>query len=1314
MMLHNPMKSNLCFDDGGGTDPGATRFVMWHCNNDSPNQHFEIMPRAAIMEERRQKRIAAGLDDEIDLLNSGQKIMLRVRGKDNLCVDDGGGRWNGATKFNDQLCDPTSLNQVFTYDAKTRQFRSVSKPGLCMDDGGAWNAAGSQAHLWDCDPNNQNQWFVWDEDTMMLRNPVKQNLCFDDGGGTAPGQTKYVLWFCDNNNVNQHFEILSHAKMVEEKKNRLIAAGLDDDVDLLNSGQPIMLRVRGKNNLCIDDGGGRWNGATKFVNQKCSPSSQNQLFTYDPSTRQFRSVNKPNLCMDDGGGWNAAETTAHLWDCDPNNQNQWFVWDENTMMIRNPAKNNLCFDDGGGMTPGASRYWLWTCDNNNPNQHFEVVSAASMMEEMKKERIAAGNTAVDILSTGQEVLLRVRGKDNLCVDDGGGYSSGETKFVDQPCDPDSPNQIFTYNSMTHQFQSSYKPGMCIDDGGAWNAAGSQAHLWQCDPNNQNQWFVMDDDTLMLHNPVKENLCFDDGGGTSPGATRYVLWFCSDDNPNQHFEVLPRAAMLEEKRKKLSAAGIDNNINLLMSGQSIMLRVRGKNNVCVDDGGGHGNGETQFSAQQCDPTSPNQIFSYDASTHQLRSINKPGMCMDDGGGWGPGQTPALARLWACDPSNENQWFILDQDNMMFRNPVKDNLCLDDGSNHPLMKFWLNNCDTNSQNQHFEIISPASIPGIGAPNPDRLGMKFLNILQSGNQVLIRSHSRNLCLDDGGGHSSGETKFVYQPCDPNSPNQIFSYDVNAREFRSVNKGGMCLDDGGGWVAGASTAHLWQCDPGNENQWFELDPDTLMLHSPAKPGLCFGDDGGMMNNFLLWDCNIDSPNQQFEILSRPWGTFYGNDQLLPPGPIEIDQPQPIDGGGMVVPPPDIAIDEPVRYGTDQHWEGAPAGSFGTPEGIPHDNELPPSGPLVLPDQIDEHLPPPDVPVVAKADMPFVTYGDGDWNLLAPSNDTVSLVNADDSTAISAAEIFKYLQTLKDRADMEHEVMMYRYKRTYQCASAGLQTLAKDAVTPDEYHVLVQWMYDHCAAGATDVAPIENPSPPLTDDQLKLDDVAPLVDDTDVKRQYMTKLEFYYEIKNHYALKSEELVGDAAVANLRAAETEKLEKKLADCIEEASERYGYKQDNMPNNSKDHLKDAISHVSGRTPPKPNMLRLQCLLSTGEDVRVVTIEVSPDERISELQARLVEKLNSESWAKPDTVMKLYHVQHQQLTYRQDPTTKLEVLFLDGDKISRSDAATGIVRQKATQLVPWALVSWYFQDQTFIFPDAIDIVVVSGEDADEEIA
>ncbi|GMF90668.1 unnamed protein product [Phytophthora fragariaefolia] len=229
-----------------------------------------------------------------------------------------------------------------------------------------------------------------------------------------------------------------------------------------------MLRVRGKNNLCADDGGGRSNGATKFVDMTCDPNSPNQIFTYDMQTHQFKSVNKPGLCMDDGGGWNAGETAAHLWECDPNNQNQWFTLDKNNM-LRNPVKPNLCFDDGGGMNPGETRYWLWSCDDSNPNQHFEIIAPSSLPAPQPDTN--------DLLSSGQPVMLRVRGKNSLCADDGGGRSNGATKFVDMTCDPNSPNQIFTYDMQTHQFKSVNKPGLLVHSGQEQHASQpSEAEL----------------------------------------------------------------------------------------------------------------------------------------------------------------------------------------------------------------------------------------------------------------------------------------------------------------------------------------------------------------------------------------------------------------------------------------------------------------------------------------------------------------------------------------------------------------------------------------------------------------------------------------------------------------------------------------------------------------------------------------------------------------------------------------------------------------------------------------------------------------------
>ncbi|KAG2770560.1 hypothetical protein PC129_g13915 [Phytophthora cactorum] len=153
----------------------------------------------------------------------------------------------------------------------------------------------------------------------------------------------------------------------------------------------------------------------------------------------------------------------------------------------------------------------------------------------------------------------------------------------------------------------------------------------------------------------------------------------------------------------------------------------------------------------------------------------------------------------------------------------------------------------------------------------------------------------------------------------------------------------------------------------------------------------------------------------------------------------------------------------------------------------------------------------------------------------------------------------------------MYRYKRTFGCVSAGLQTLATDSVMTDEYDVLVRWMYEHCAAESTEIA--LSLLPPLPKRDVNSDDAAPLVDDspTDVTRHYMTKMDFYYQIKNHFTQTIEKLDGDVAGTHLRSEEKNEQQKKTVDCIEKAVARFGYRE-NAATETTPQLKTAISWV----------------------------------------------------------------------------------------------------------------------------------------------
>ncbi|KAG3093950.1 hypothetical protein PI124_g16895 [Phytophthora idaei] len=57
----------------------------------------------------------------------------------------------------------------------------------------------------------------------------------------------------------------------------------------------------------------------------------------------------------------------------------------------------------------------------------------------------ARSTDESALLSGQEVLLRVSVKPNLCADDGGSLKPDESAFTGQPCNLSNLNQLFIYN-----------------------------------------------------------------------------------------------------------------------------------------------------------------------------------------------------------------------------------------------------------------------------------------------------------------------------------------------------------------------------------------------------------------------------------------------------------------------------------------------------------------------------------------------------------------------------------------------------------------------------------------------------------------------------------------------------------------------------------------------------------------------------------------------------------------------------------------------------------------------------------------------------
>ncbi|TMW56877.1 hypothetical protein Poli38472_006887 [Pythium oligandrum] len=369
----------------------------------------------------------------------------------------------------------------------------------------------------------------------------------------------------------------------------------------------------------------------------------------------------------------------------------------------------------------------------------------------------------------------------------------------------------------------------------------------------------------------------------------------------------------------------------------------------------------------------------------------------------------------------------------------------------------------------------------------------------------------------------------------NQIFAWDAGMKRLRSYKKN-LCLDDGGG-ATGASTKFvLWNCDAKNPNQDFVFDKSTLLFRQPNKPGLCM-DDGGCNSSgqtkLVLWTCDVYNQNQHFEfVLTSP---------PLTPAPVPTIQP-------TFVPAP--VPTGPVTFGP------APV-----PTNPSSDEPAPvPTGPVTFEPAPVPTPQPTFLPLTLEPDQNSTgSLGDlvdGDWNLLAPSHLTIGEVNSDSSDEITSAEIFKYLIGIKNQAEQKYKSTMYKYRRTLKCATAGLSALSKDVVNADEYHGLVTWMYKHCDEGYTD-------QPEKRENESGSSSSGPKV------HTYMTKLEFYYAIKDHFANERSDLLGVAEAARLRSGIATAERMKLLSCIEEASSRFGrYKEYELP----EHFQNAIKWV----------------------------------------------------------------------------------------------------------------------------------------------
>ena len=219
----------------------------------------------------------------------------------------------------------SKYNQLFRYDEDGMSLVSAMDTNMCLDANKAVVSGKSSMKLDFCQYNNIDQTFLYNATAKTFHNPYKHNLCIDDSTGSSAMASstagEFALRSCDSNSVSQQLDVVRRADLM---------AALPPLPPALQQGRTIMLRVRGKQNLCLDDGGG-------------TDTLQTELWGVALDVKELLAAIPPlPTAMQDNGDF---------------------------LLRVAGATNSVCVDDGGGVASNQSSVWDWACGYQKYTTH---------------------------------------------------------------------------------------------------------------------------------------------------------------------------------------------------------------------------------------------------------------------------------------------------------------------------------------------------------------------------------------------------------------------------------------------------------------------------------------------------------------------------------------------------------------------------------------------------------------------------------------------------------------------------------------------------------------------------------------------------------------------------------------------------------------------------------------------------------------------------------------------------------------------------------------------------------------------------------
>ncbi|KAF0748251.1 hypothetical protein DYB30_012460 [Aphanomyces astaci] len=249
-------------------------------------------------------------------LDSSQ--LLRSTGATNKCVDAPDPQNGGTVRLSD--CSATDVNQLWTYDATTKQLRHKTHVDFCLDIG---TPTGTKPHLWECLEttslylkNQQIDLLAPFLDRVVTNTSTHRDCKNQKLNPLAPSLDRVM--------INPAFgSLLTAVGDATIQFQPLVVASSVTQLWQLDSSQ--LLRSKGATNKCLDAPEPRNGGTVRLLD--CSATNVNQLWTYDSTTKQLRHKTHVGFCLDIGTPTGEA---PHLWTCLPTNhvyeKNQVFVF----------------------------------------------------------------------------------------------------------------------------------------------------------------------------------------------------------------------------------------------------------------------------------------------------------------------------------------------------------------------------------------------------------------------------------------------------------------------------------------------------------------------------------------------------------------------------------------------------------------------------------------------------------------------------------------------------------------------------------------------------------------------------------------------------------------------------------------------------------------------------------------------------------------------------------------------------------------------------------------------------------------------------